>query len=337
MPSKIVTRRLLIALLLLGGAEGVSAKEAQQATLPEGHGLSARYAGDKGIAKDPTVLIAESFETGTIAELSKRWSDVKNPKGKVLSFVEDVPSGADGKRALQVEATVGENTGGHLYGTYAEQETVFLRFYVKFLSEEYLHHFVGLGGYRPKTRWPQGHAGEKPRGDERFTVAIEPHGQRGRGAPPGIWSFYNYWCEMKRSADDKHWGNALKAVSPPKVPLRRWQCVEVMVKLNSKPELHDGELALWLDGKLVAHFRKGARRGPWTGMGFQLRQSGGESFEGFRWRNDARLKANMVVLSSYVTARAMQRQGVRDAHGRKVRVLFDHVVVATAYVGPLQP
>lgn len=329
--------RLLVLALLMLGMAGVRADAEPPRPLPEGQGISARYKGDEGIGGDKAVLLAENFEHGTLAELAKRWSEIKNPQGRVLSFVENGPKGAHGKRALQVEATVGENTGGHLYATYEEQETVFLRFYVKFLDAEYLHHFVGLGGYRPMTRWPQGHAGEKPAGDERFTVAIEPHGQRGRGTPPGIWSFYNYWCEMKISAGGKHWGNGLRAVTPPEVPLKKWQCVEVMVKLNSKPALHDGELALWLDGKLVAHFRKGARRGPWTGMGFQLRTSGGEPFEGFRWRTDERLKANMVVLSSYVTARAMQRQGIRDPRGRQVRVLFDQVVVATDYIGPLRP
>jgi hypothetical protein len=328
---------LLLLLLLCGSAPLVEAKEPKPASLPAGQGIAKAHKADRGIAKHKAVLLAESFEDGEISALSKRWSDVKNPKGSVLSFVKDVPKGAHGKRALQVTATVGENTGGHVYTTYEEQERVYLRFYVKFLDAEYWHHFVGLGGYRPKTRWPQGHAGEKPRGDERFTVAIEPHGLNGRQKPPGIWSFYNYWCEMKRSADGKHWGNGLLAESPPKVPVGRWQCVEVMVKLNSKPELHDGELALWLDGALVAHYVKGARRGPWTGMGFQLRRSGGEPFEGLRWRTDGRLKANFIVLSSYVTAGAMQRNRIKDPHGRVLRVLFDHVVVATEYVGPIVP
>ncbi len=70
-------------------------------------------------------------------------------------------------------------------------------------------------------------------------------------------------------------------------------------------------------------------------MGFQLLEKGGEPFEGFRWRSDARLQANMVVLSSYVTADAMRRQGIADPTGRRVRVLFDNVVVATSYVGPV--
>ena len=87
----------------------------------------------------------------------------------------------------------------------------------------------------------------------------------------------------------------------------------------------------------MAHLERGVRRGPWTGMGFQLREEGGEPFEGFRWRTDTRLKANMISLSLYVTERAMRRNGVREPAGRTVRVLFDHVVVARRYVGPFPP
>ena len=73
-----------------------------------------------------------------------------------------------------------------------------MRFYVKFPDPAgYVHHFVHLGGYDPSTRWPQGGAGERPRGDERVTVGIEPFGRNGTRPPPGEWNFYAYWHEMK--------------------------------------------------------------------------------------------------------------------------------------------
>jgi hypothetical protein len=53
-----------------------------------------------------------------------------------------------------------------------------------------------------------------------------------------------------------------------------------MIRINSCPGARDGELALWLDGKLVAHFRRGAPRGPWTGLGFRLLAEGGYSLRG---------------------------------------------------------
>lgn len=329
------SRLVPLAFAVAVAAVGTLAIAERETALPTGTGLSAEHPGDRGIAEADGVLVAESFETGDVAALSDRWNEVKNPDGKVLALVEDAPAGAHGKRSLQLTATVGENTGGHLYRTYEGQERVHARFYVKFLDEEYIHHFVTLGGYRPATRWPQGHAGERPNGDERFTVGIEPHGKRGRETAPGAWTFYTYWQDMKASADGRHWGNGLEPAKTQRVPVGRWQCVEVMVALNAEPEEPTGELAFWLDGELVAHFRRGARRGPWTGMGFRLRESGGEPFEGFRWRSDKRLQANFLSLSHYVTAGAMRRNGIDKPDGRRVRVRFDHVVVADRYVGPI--
>jgi len=246
---------------------------------------------------------------------------------------DDAPSG----RSIQMTATLGENTGGHLYKLLSRGvETAFARFYVKFTPDaSYIHHFVWLGGHNPATRWPDPRAGTRPRGDERVSIGIEPHGAHGKFVPPGIWSFYNYWCEMKISADKKYWGNALQPVQPAVVPRDRWQCVEFMVKLNSRPDLADGELALWLDGKLTAHFVKGAPRGKWTGMGFALVEEGGEPFEGFRWRTSDELKLNYFWLEHYVTENAARQNNVAKPNPVN-RVWFANVVVATDYIGPIK-
>jgi hypothetical protein len=237
-----------------------------------------------------------------------------------------------------VTATLGQDTGGHLFADLPRRADVaFARFYVKFAKEaEYVHHFTWLGGLNPPTRWPNPKAGVRPLGDDRVAVGIEPWGDRGRFPAPGAWNFYVYWHEMKVSADGKHWGNGLHPVEDPVIPRDRWQCVEVMLKLNTKPDASDGELALWLDGKLAARFAKGARRGPWTGLGFRLVEDGGEPFEGFRWRTSDDLKVTYFWLSHYVTDHAARSNGVADPD-RVNRVWFDHVVVATSYVGPIAP
>jgi hypothetical protein len=283
------------------------------------------------------VLLAEDLESVSLDDLTKRWSSVSNQDGKVLAFSEDVPAASGGKRSLQMTATLGENTGGHLYTRLLRPvDKAFARFYVKFPEDAgYIHHFVHFGGYNPPTPWAQGGAGERPRGDERITVGIEPHGNYGRHAPPGAWTFYNYWHEMKISADGKYWGNGLQPVTPALVPRGRWQCVEIMLQLNSAPEQPDGELALWLDGKLQAHFVKGARRNRWTGMGFALVEQGGEPFEGFRWRTSTDLKINFFWLLHYVTENAPRQNKVANPP-RLNRVWFDDIVVATEYIGPVK-
>ncbi|PYJ55593.1 MAG: hypothetical protein DME24_24645, partial [Verrucomicrobia bacterium] len=260
-----------------------------------------------------------------------------NKDGKVIAFSSDVPPAGAGKRSLQMTATLGENTGGHLYTRLPrEVDKAYARFYVKFAADAaYIHHFVTLGGYNPPTAWPQGGAGERPRGDDRFTVGIEPYGNYGRYAAPGAWNFYTYWHEMKGSADGKYWGNSLTPAQPTLVPRDRWQCVEVMLQCNSAPDKSDGELALWLDGKPVIHIGPGARRSRWTGMGFSLVEQGGEPFEGFRWRTNDQLKINFLWLLHYVTELAGRQNHVAKPNPIN-RVWFDDIVVGTEYVGPIQ-
>ncbi len=303
--------------------------------LPEGPGLAARYPGDIGIERDPAVIFAEAFESGDIADLEKTWQSVSNRSGQVVSFAADGPQSAGGKRCVQMTATVPENEGGHLYKKLPrEVDQAFARFYVKFPEDAgYIHHFVHFGGYRPATNWPQGGAGEKPRGDERMTVGIEPHGERGRREPPGVWNFYPYWHEMKPSVGNRYWGNSIQPPTPAVVPRNQWQCVEIMLKANT-PGQRDGELALWLDGKLTMHVRKGSPRDEWTGMGFQLREDGGEPFEGFSWRTDERLKINFFWLLHYVTETNQNRNRVEEK-SKPVTVWFDNIVVSERYVGPI--
>lgn len=302
--------------------------------LPEGPGIAASYPNDVGLGEDPRVLLFEDFRVPDVSTLQERWENVSNPAG--MRLVNDTPTDLPEDRALEVTATLGKDTGGHLYSRLPRGvDLAFARFYVKFPEDaDYVHHFVTLGGYHPSTPWPQGGAGERPVGNDRVTVGIEPFGYGGRFPPPGAWNFYVYWHEMKMSADGRYWGNGLQPVEPQPVPRGRWQCVEVMLKMNSSPEVPDGELALWLDGQLVAHFKKGVPRGRWTGMGFRLLREGGEPFEGFRWRTSEDLKINFFWLMHYVTEQAVRRSNPNPRP--RNRVLFDQVVVATEYVGPIR-
>jgi len=301
-------------------------------------GLASRYPGDEGLEQDSHVLFHENFEAGSVAELGKRWTEMSNKDDEPMAFSSDVPPNSTGHRSLQITATLGKNTGGHLYKRLPNGvEKLHARFYVKFAEDAgYTHHFVAVGGYNPPTNWPQGGAGERPRGDDRIYIGIEPNGNYGRVPPPGAWSFYNYWQDMKISADGKYWGNAISPEPPLQVPRGRWQWVEIMAKLNSAPDKADGELALWLDGKQVMHVQQGTPRAPWNGMGFKLPGTGGEPFEGFRWRNTDKLKLNFFWLLDYVTeqsAHANSPSGQNPVH----RVWFDDIVVATTYIGPIQP
>jgi len=306
-------------------------------TQPQGFGLSAKYPGDAGIARDPAVLFAENFEEGSLDAVTKHWDETSNKDGKVLALSCDVPPASTGKHSMQMTATLGKNSGGHLYTRLPRGvDQVYARFYVRFPKEaQYIHHFVHIGGYSPPTPYPQGGAGERPRGDERATVGVEPAGEYGAYPPPGVWNFYCYWSEMKISADGRHWGNGLRPAQDAIVPRDTWQCVEVMMKMNSTPDAHDGELALWVDGQLKGYFAKGVRRANWSGMGFQLVDKDGEPFEGFRWRTSNDLKINFLWLLHYVTEGPYQQNKVANPNPVN-RVWFDDIVVATDYIGPIK-
>jgi len=309
---------------------------AAEPKLPNGYGISAKYPGDFNIQTDPAVLLSEDFENN--AEFKKHWDEISDKDGKVVSLITDSPEGSNGKQALQMTATLNENTGGHLYKKLPKQvEKAFARFYVKFPSPPaYVHHFVHFGGYNPPTKWPQGGAGERPRGDERITVGIEPYGNYGKYPPPGAWNFYCYWCEMKVSGDGKYWGNSIEPETSLLIQADRWQCVEIMLKLNSKPEEADGELALWLDSELKLYVKKGTPRSNWTGMGFKVVKGNGKPFEGFRWRNNTDLKINFFWLLHYVTENSYRQNNVTNPP-LKNTVIFDNIVVATDYIGLIKP
>jgi len=265
-------------------------------------GIAARYRGDAGIAGDPRVLLHEDFETGRIDR--KRWTTVKN-ETEALSFSSEAPPASAGTKSLLVTATLGKNTGGHLFRRFKPgAKRMHARYYVRFAEDcDYTHHFVRMGGDWPAVQWPTGGAGERPKGDDRFSTGLEPWGQWNKVAPPGAWHFYTYWCRMKKSGDGRYWGNSFQP-EPPILPGRgRWSCVEMAVTCNTLGKA-DGRQAAWIDGRKVG------------------------DFGGFEWRTTESLDCNFFLLMLYVTDR-WTKHPVN-------RVWFDDVVVATEYIGPIR-
>jgi len=267
-------------------------------------GLAARYPGDKGISLHPAVLLHDDFEAPAID--LKKWSNVSNKAG-ALQLTRSKANVRGGSQALQVTALLGRNTGGHLFRRFDTGfERLYARFCVKFAEDiDYVHHFVQMVAELPATRWPTGGAGLRPAGDKKFSVGIEPWGQWGKYPPPGGWHFYCYWWKMPRSPDGKFWGSgfAEKAYA---VPQRgKWYCIEFMTQCNT-PGKADGQVALWIDGKQLAHHKN------------------------INWRSDAALKLNAFWLMLYVTEHSARKNKIN-------RVWFDDVVVATTYIGPPAP
>ena len=192
------------------------------------------------------------------------------------------------------------------------------QFYVKFEADHSpVHHFVHMGGYYPPTTWPQGGAGSRPAGNERFTTGIEPIGDS------WSWDFYTYWMHMRGYADPRYfWGNTFHPDPPAPVRRGEWICVELMMKVNDPVDSYNGEQAFWINGEKIHHLGKGFPNGYWIWDKFYP-HADSSAFEGFQWRNDERLKINFFWLLYYMTGETDKIE----------RVYFDDVVVSTAYIG----
>ena len=281
-------------------AEGVPHPYRLEGALPEGHtGLAAKYAGDRGLEEDPAVVLVEGFEAGEIEAFTEsgKWTSVRNPEG--MAFVSDVRPGSAGKLALAMTATLEKDTGGHLFTPISPgRDQLFARFYVKFDKDcGAIHHFVNLIADKETLPYPVGKAGATPAGDERFSSCMDVHRESKTEWKCHL-SMYTYWHHMTTQ-----WGTHFTPEEPWRPQRDRWYCFEFMLKANSAPEAFDGELAAWVDGKLVVHYG------------------------GFNWRTTDDLKLNSFWLLLYVT---------RDDTINPVNtVYFDDVVVAREYVGPL--
>jgi hypothetical protein len=325
--------------------------------IPEGTtGIAARYPGDVGIAKDPDVVFVESFE-GSVDEICSRWEAAAGKP--IMSRSDEVPPGSGGKQSLLLTrvagGTRGYMDGGNLYRRLKNAkggfgfDQLFFRFYMKFNQEHApIHHYgSGLVGFHPTTPWPQGGAGERPRGDARWTSQVEPGNFT-------TWSFYSYWQEMGGSPPrGQTWGNTFEIGVPARTVVKdRWICLEIMVKMNDIGD-SNGEQAYWLDGKssrnrdgkITSYLGKGfPSAGTWTfdkfkpyatekGVAWDYEQGkgvpleGGKPFPGFAWRSTPALNINAIWLYRYMS---------RPEKGTS-KVWWDHLVVAKKYIGPLTP
>jgi len=265
------------------------------------------------------IIFQEDFEAASITEMISKWDEAKNHAN--MSFSGDVPPGSPGSQSLVMTYTEGQNTGGHLYKMFPEgYDSLFARFYVKFeANHSPVHHFVHMGGYYPPTSWPQGGAGNRPVGNERFTTGIEPIGDS------WSWDFYTYWMHMRGYADPNYfWGNTFHPDPPASINRGEWICVELMMKVNDPVDAFNGEQAFWVNGEQIQHLGEGFPNGYWIWDKFYPHPDS-SAFEGFQWRNDERLKLNFFWLLYYMTGETDKTE----------RVYFDDVVVSTEYIGPI--
>ena len=315
------------------------------------HGLASKYPGDVGLASDSAVVFSEDFEQGAVSDVSNRWTSTNNKDESVLSLITENAPGSPGKRSLMMTGTKGHDTGGDLWKRLDKgYDQLYARFYVKFAPDApYVHHFVALGGKTSTAPYPEGSAGIRPTGYNRFGTSMDLG--RTNADPPGAWFFYTYWCEMRSwqteagepdGRPNPYYGNGFGPDVPEQAKRGEWQCVELMIKLNSAPDKRDGEQAFWVDGKLVSRWATGTYKGTWFRDSFHRNDffdTNPQPFEGFLWSKTEELKINYFWLQYYLAS--VFEENLRPANpdilynDNVARVQFDNVVLATRYIGPI--
>ena len=291
----------------------ISAQKAQQ-------GLASDFRNDVGIEKHPAVIFASGFE--------KRFSgwalDARDRR--ISSIVDDPAIAHSGKRCCRSVTIRHENTGGDVtYNIRRSVNQVYVRFYCRFDKDSVMpHHFVKIRALRRGFRM---RAGLRPPGDQGFWTGIEPLRNR-------TWRFYTYWHKMhpgraNSTVAKNYYGNTFTMPGQALVEQEKWICVEAMVKANTVGK-SDGEMAFWIDGKLIGWWKPGNPMGTWVSSRFVIPGPNPQPFEGFDFRTDPALTISQVVLVWYVTEEYAKL-------GKSLRniVYFDDVVIARQYIGPM--
>ena len=138
-----------------------------------------------------------------------------------------------------------------------------------------------------------GGAGIRPNGRDKFSCKLYVDFRR---RP----RFYTYHPEQKGPYGDGLLPNLVADV--PRMEAGRWYCFEMMIKANHAPR-RDGELKMWINGKLVGHHKN------------------------MRFRDTNTLKINELTYSAYVGGGWVSK--------RDQKLWDDQIVVATRYIGPM--
>ena len=286
-------------------------------------GIADQYDRDQGIAHDPAVIFREDFE-GALPAILAQFAG-HQPGAFVQSS--DRPTESGGTKALRISP---QGSGGTLFKLLPDDyNQLYFRYYIKYVDRDYHHSGGYIGGYWPRSARPLGDAGIKGvrnDGARLISVGFETQGGKDETVPDTRLDTYMNWVGMGgQEIGGGWWGRNL--VQDLKIPIRPqvWQCIELMLKMNSTSTSHDGEFAIWIDGALKAYFRQGAPNGQFNAYsGNWIANHSGTPFDGFQWRDILDYGINWIKVQNY------------DPSGAPTDILIDDLVVATDYIGPLK-
>jgi len=306
--------------------------------------LSARYPGDVGIAGDPAVLFHSGFEDG-FAGWTRHSTDTT-----LLDVDTDKATANGGERYMRASISRARLAQTPYIGVNAQLDfsrrvpVVYWRFYARFVGGSATpHHWVRVAAGDSSFQ-SDGLANTKPAGDKGFWYDLDANDD-------GHLKFYVYWHQMRsgRCNDGSttpgcpgdqgttyHYGNNLYPAGQTPFPRDAWFCVETMTKVNTVGA-KDGELAFWVNDRLVGEYKTGTPRGRWLrdnfySWGQYFRDDG--PFEGFDFRTSDDVLLKRVTLDTYFERGTLDsRIAAGAAFPETQTILYDDVVVATSRVG----
>ncbi|HEV3182418.1 MAG TPA: putative Ig domain-containing protein [Steroidobacteraceae bacterium] len=305
------------------------------ATPPKATTLSQKHPGDAGLGSDPAVVFYENFEEGSVAGVVARYNSYKNTAG--MSLVADHPRDSPGRHAMRFTAG-GAHPATDLYKTFgAGYAELYLRYYTKYEGAGPWHHSgLWFGGYNPPLPWPYPHAGDRPEGDDRFSLGLEPVANLLNSRM----DFYNYWRGMHSwkvdptGAVGDYYGNNILHDAQLLSESGTWICYEIHLKLNPNPANGEGAvLELWKNDAVVRTFDDSGPLGFWIRDKFCPIDANDTPCTRYRpanpalvlldqrWRTTSALKINYFWPMNYNTA------------GTDSSLLFADVVVARERIG----
>jgi hypothetical protein len=195
--------------------------------------LAAQYPGDRGMSADPASVFYEDLSADSLDALLARYTEVRNSAG--IQLVADQPAGSAARFAVQLTAG-GDHAATHLYKSFpAGYDELYLRYYVRYAGAGPWHHSgVWFGGYDPPLPYPYPRAGQRPAGDDLFSIALEPIGA-GSDAPMdryAYWMGMRSWKAAPSGTRGDYFGNTLLHRSQLRVRTDSWDCYEIHLKLN---------------------------------------------------------------------------------------------------------
>jgi hypothetical protein len=271
-------------------------------------GLAAKYPRDRGIQRDPDVIMATGFES---AAWQKDWNF-----GEIRGSYERSGSrGAAGTgfepldgQALQVMIPAGKNLGLDMRYKFSdklgiEPEEIYFRYYLRLAND---WNPTTDGGKLPgitSTYGVVGWGGRKADAMKGWSMRGSFFRLPGPGNPYHVFTpigTYAYHADT-----DDVWGDlwAWSESGQALLERNRWYCIEQYVMVN-QPGHKDAVIRAWVDGRLVYEHT------------------------GFRVREIPSIKIEQIWMNVYYGGTAPSPQ---DQH-----LFIDNVVIARRYIGPMK-